>query len=375
MPLRPRSLYQRLAPKRKATISKAFSVFRNPVAIPGHLALELVIVRSATAFGALWPLIHQEFVMPRCLWMAALLLFITTARQVVANVVTLDPPGAADSAATGINDAGTISGIYHTSLSGPPLGYVLSGGSYTTIPARAGSIAWPALGINGLGQVVGMVIGNNQQRGYIFDGGFSTLPLPVSGAVAAQAIGINDAGDIVGNYFYLDTTSKGYLLHNGMVTTIDPPGAGAEIAAIGINDAGLIVGDYLGAADSLHHAFLLAGGNYSIIDPPGSFGADATGINSAGRIVGDYFDSHGVFHGFWHSGGVYTTLDVPGSIATQIKGLNDMGQAVGIYRDANGIDHGFLATLPEPAALAPFLMCAWGLVRSPRTATRMQCQW
>jgi uncharacterized membrane protein len=85
---------------------------------------------------------------------SALLVFIACGQA--QNVTTLDPPGSVSSAADGINNAGQIVGLFHrSSVNDFPAGYVLSGGTSTTIPAPSGAITWPAYGINGSGQVIG----------------------------------------------------------------------------------------------------------------------------------------------------------------------------------------------------------------------------
>ena len=182
------------------------------------------------------------------------------------SFTSVDYPGAAWTTAWKINDSGQVVGQY-LDTSGTRHGFLLSGGTYTTIdcpsPYTAGS---GAFGINNLGQIVG---------------------------------GCSAPGGINGFY----GTSPGFFLSGGVMTLLPDPGSygGASVQAWGINDSGQIVGWYADPCLCAGHGFLYVGGTYTTLDIPGFIDTQAYGINSFGQIVGftqatfGGGDAHGFF--------------------------------------------------------------------------------
>ena len=78
--------------------------------------------------------------------------------------------------------------------------------------------------------------------GFVLSGGsYTTLGVP--GAIeTTRANGINDAGQIVGEYVDAGGREHGFLRSGGSYSTLDVPGATETTRASGINDAGQIVG-------------------------------------------------------------------------------------------------------------------------------------
>jgi probable HAF family extracellular repeat protein len=186
-------------------------------------------------------------------------------------------------------------------------------------------------------------------HGFLLSGGsFTTIDPP--GSMQTIALGINNAGQIVGGAAVQGMMYQtGFLLSGGRYATIAPPGS-IGTTADAINNAGQIVGRYYDAR-GIRHGFLLSDGSYTTLDVPGSAYTEAQGINDSGQIVGEYYDGK-TYHGFLLIGSSYTTLDVPGSSLTEILGINGAGQIVGDYVDASGKGYGFLATpVPEPSML------------------------
>ena len=149
--------------------------------------------------------------------------------------------------AYGINNTGQIVGAYNVGqFGGPPLGFLLSGGNYTTIL--------------------------------------------VPGSTSTWAYGINDHSQIVGT-----SSIGGFLLSGGSYTTIDVPGS-MDTVPFGINNAGEVVGAYSDGHTS--HGFLFSEGSYTTIDVPGATFTNINGINTAGEIVGFYGDASGHTYAF-----------------------------------------------------------------------------
>ena len=84
---------------------------------------------------------------------------------------SVDVPGAKQTYALGMNDAGQIVGYYNFSVGSPSHAFLLSDCQYTTID--------------------------------------------VPGATSTQAYGINNAGQIVGGYYNADGLTHAFLLNDG----------------------------------------------------------------------------------------------------------------------------------------------------------------
>lgn len=253
------------------------------------------------------------------------------------NFITIDVAGATNTDAYGINDAGQIVGRYLQQGAPGPQGFLLSGGSYTTLnDPRVSQYSTIATGINASGQIVGVSGG----AGFLYSQGTYTWfgSGPQQGATFMG--GINDTGQIVGSsdsfvFVHNGTIVSpvgGFLYSNGSSTDINDPSAisapGQGTYVRGINNAGQIVGYY--NSTSGDHGFLYNGGTYTTLDYPlgAPRGTYATGINNFGQIVGYYIDNSGGAHGFIDTGGVYTTIDNPlGAAGTFVYGINDFGRS------------------------------------------------
>ena len=101
-----------------------------------------------------------------------------------------------------------------------------------------------ANGTNNAGQIVGAYESPaGMSLGFLLNGGtFTTIDVPGTVGVT-QAFDINSRGQIVGNYLDVSGAVRGYLLDRGTFTTIDLPGA-SDSLPFGINAKGQIVGDY-----------------------------------------------------------------------------------------------------------------------------------
>jgi uncharacterized membrane protein len=266
----------------------------------------------------------------------------------------LPPFGQQGSYATGINDAGQISGVNSSNAA-----TVWSGNTLTTLGALQGpgSFAW---GINSAGQVAGMsdpgqaVVWNNSTTSILSPGGGKAYAINDAGTVAgclcspdqydsqavvwsdgsvivlggqwgssngSAALAINDLGQVAGygNYH----ASQVPVVWNGTTPTILPTLSGLPSKAKAINDAGEIVGFSAG------HAVLWSGG--SLTDLNQFLGAQdkaagwilrtANDINEFGVIVGTEFNSvTGVTRAF-----ELTPVPEPGSFGLALAGLGLLG--------------------------------------------------
>jgi probable HAF family extracellular repeat protein len=246
------------------------------------------------------------------------------------------------------NNAITTSGgtvnLYSTSGSIPVTvqAALTSAPVYTPI-AYPGASETAAYAINDAGQIVGQyTIGTGYPQGFLFSGGeFTSIDYP--GAWETSAYGINNAGVIIGSYDVGSPTGTstvhGFVYQNGAFTTIDFPAA-ANSWLSGINNDGVMSGVYeptglsLGPGlNALQYGFIytLNGGTFTEIQYPGGISTYAGAINDNGQIVGTYtYDTNGNFEGFLKTGSAYTTVSIASNVTSPL-GINNAGQEVGFY--------------------------------------------
>jgi hypothetical protein len=233
------------------------------------------------------------------------------------NVTLVAVPGANQTLAYSINNAGQIVGSYF--VYDPATGYSTHGfyrdptsGSYSTIDAAGGaSSSTQAMSINDLGQIAGSYYDNTGEHGFLrsANGQYTTIdaPTPAGGFRYTVASAVNNFGQVAG-YFYGTTPASstvsehGYLRNpDGTFTVIDYPTTGGAVpftSITGLNDLGQIVGL---TYSPTYHGFLTdAGGQFTSIDYPTTvqyYFTTPWDIDGAGRIVGTYRDGAGL-HGF-----------------------------------------------------------------------------
>jgi hypothetical protein len=160
------------------------------------------------------------------------------------------PPGATQTYAQQINDAGVIAGSYIDSSS-VEHGFTLTGSTYTTIdaPGATSTYVW---GLNANGETtMTWVDAHGFSEGAIYNGTtFTTLNVP--GATDTFAHSINKSGDIVFSWLDINANYHAAVLIGGSYYIFDDA-TGSEIRADGINDAGLMVGRFLQAGSTTNY--------------------------------------------------------------------------------------------------------------------------
>lgn len=189
---------------------------------------------------------------------------------------TIDPPGAHGSGANGINRNGDIVGSYAQNIlfspntsatNGTGHGFLLKGGVFTTIdfPGATYTEAWR---IDDAGNIIGRYqTGDGKYHIYLLSNGtFTSIP-DVPGAVQTaffEVGGLNRNGDIAASYCsatpcpwgfqgFFKTTGivHGFLRNGGVYTAIDFPGATAS-GAFGVNSFDDLVGAYIDSSGTVH---------------------------------------------------------------------------------------------------------------------------
>jgi probable HAF family extracellular repeat protein len=225
-----------------------------------------------------------------------------------------------------------------------------------------------AHGLNGRGQVVGMVYVNEattaESRAVLYDGirrhDLGTLGKDYNTQYDALmpgynvAYAINDAGQVVG---YATPAGKGYygrhafLYSDGVMQDLGTLGGYASEARA-INAAGQVVGgaataDSPSAVDAYTgHAFLYDRSGMHDLGTLGGLWSMAYGINTAGQIAGSAVLGQGsptglpppiTWHGFLADGSGLRDLGLGGQ-NSHVYGINDRGQVVGAM-DVQITDH------------------------------------
>ena len=157
----------------------------------------------------------------------------------------------------GINNTGTIVGMYWNPVHDAYSGFVVTNGVTETIKLGDPNAPYTVVnGVNDAGTIVGSFGDKDGRHGFILTDGISTT-ITCGNPSLAYAYGINNAGDVVGEYYTgpNDSVTSGFLWSNGTCTTINYPGS-PTTSISGINDAGMIVGNY---GDSIFRRAPLSG--------------------------------------------------------------------------------------------------------------------
>lgn len=262
------------------------------------------------------------------------------------TITTFDPEGATQSYVTGIDNKGTITGVFDDSNS-VEHGYVRSSkGRITQIDVpNSGCTAVLAISY---GSIAGYYCGDGGGAFLrTFDGIFTTFGVP--NALATQALCIDRNGMTAGEWL-----DSGGLVHafvraaDGTITPFDAPGA--EITNVAaISNAGAIAGSFL--SDSEHGYVRAADGTFTEFDPPQSTNTVVTSIDEKGGVAGYYYDNNcggeATACAFVRSpDGKFKTFSIKKhyTIANGIAHVRGAGTAVTGWWVEDGGLHGFLST-------------------------------
>ena len=218
--------------------------------------------------------------------------FAQSSMSIVYKYSTLNFPGAPtfnnSTSANAINNNNVVVGSYNDTANHMH-GYIYSGGTYTAVN-YPGAAATAALGINDNNDIVGLYLLPNASATHGFlrhNGVFTTIDFPNSTSTAAT--GINNAGSLVGSYFGNSPGEHGFLLKNGTFTTIDAPllnpGDLPDTELNGINNQGWITGQVF--TGDFWRGFWIVGSDFDFLEPPFSLDNTVTSSNGHGDVVGE----------------------------------------------------------------------------------------
>jgi probable HAF family extracellular repeat protein len=288
----------------------------------------------------------------------------------------VDPSANGSTVASGINDAGQVSG-YYAAGDGSTQSFTYQNGTVTPAPVVAGT-SFQANGITGAGALVGT---------QTTSGTVSTVPTAIGVLLTPGSTylnGVSANGNNFVGYVQGQSTVSGFFGStngpvNGVTLTTFTVLGSTNTMANGVNNAGVIAGEYYDGSGDLHGFTAAVADPLSftttIDDPLAVFGTAVTGINDNGDLTGFYVDGSDDTHGFVDSGGTFFTIDAPGSdgLFTEVTGNNNSGAIVGEFVDAaTGQTVGFEATIAEPVSVSILgmgLLALLGVRRASRSAT------
>ncbi len=257
-----------------------------------------------------------------------------------ATRVPAEPTGQAGTATLGINDRGTILGVYEDQDGRVIRHFLLdrAGRFHNIAPPRVlpPGQSDELVDINNRGEIVGFY---NDAQGFTTSAFLRTktgryVDIRYPDSQVTGLLKINDRRQAVG--FYVDDTGlHGLLWDHGDYRPLDLPKAAVTLPT-GINNRGQIVGSWIDG-DGAYHGFLRDrnGRITTLPEAPGadpaSGGVQPTAINDRGQIVGLIYEANGGSRAFRYDGGRYSLIIGPRATYTRAADINNSGQIVGDY--------------------------------------------
>src|SRR6266850_174359 len=261
----------------------------------------------------------------------------------VSNIRRIRVPGLTINTANDINNHGQIVGQC-TDANGVVHGFVYNDGVLCQVDYPGGRNT-NVIGINNLGQMVGMFGTLTGTFGFVYDRGtFGQLAFPGAGNLTI-ANGINDRGEIVGVFQDTSGVGHGFLYKAAQYQPLQVPGA-KETTVEAINASGQIVGNYPDTKGT--HGFVYlenAGVFFMPVDCPNTKVTALRAINNEGQIAGGCIDPAGNEHPFLYIAGGLSPMLIPGAVSVSVNGINDHGKMVGNIRLGIGPAEAFVGTI------------------------------
>jgi len=267
------------------------------------------------------------------------------------------PPGASDSYASDINDAGVIVGTGSPSLD-ESFGWVYADGEYTILPPMEGGTSAGASGINEAGEVAGsrsIVEGPSPTNAFYWSEATGIIDLGVMGDYTTTGADINHSGHLAGTRGIWASTDEAFIWNDGEVTFLGPIPGGSTSSAGAINNRSEVAGagmlDRDVPSDNIFRAFLWRDGTMILLGTlPYHVKSTARGRNDLTQVVGDgrplssserraFLWQHGVMHDL-------NDLIPPRAVDTieRTWDINNSGQIIADGISFSGAEVSFLLT-------------------------------
>jgi probable HAF family extracellular repeat protein len=157
-----------------------------------------------------------------------------------------NPNGANFTQLLGINNSNEAAG-YYQNLGGTQFPFTELGGTFTALdsllPANTSA---QATGVNNAGMVSGFFVSGGVTQGFLLVGSVETT-LDYPGSTLTQALGLNNNGQVVGFFMDAQGNMHGFIYSGGTYKEVDDPLGLNSTILNGINDKGQVVGFYVDA--------------------------------------------------------------------------------------------------------------------------------
>jgi len=215
-------------------------------------------------------------------------------------------PDAESSAATSLNDRGTIVGQIDFSR-----GFRLRGMKVSAVTVVPGETSVSPRFINDRGQMV-VESGGGAQQGVFFVDGDSAELLPgfPGGFLGLLALDLNDRGAVVGSAFLASGARHAALWQDGVLSDLGTPDGATGSIARGVNNFNAVVGDAIIGFGSA--AATWKDGVWTILPsvPTSDGGSSAEAINDWGMIVGSGSNEISGVAALWFNGSAFVIADL-----------------------------------------------------------------
>jgi probable HAF family extracellular repeat protein len=274
----------------------------------------------------------------------------------------ITPSGAQNASAFGINASGQVAGTVY--INDVPNATVWSGGTAHYLSDNSF-----ATGINDAGQVTGMLCTpSGEGRAFLSTAGIMRDLGLLPGGSWSSGYSVNSAGQVAG---YGDIASGAFRAFSwtsaGGMTQLGTLG-GANSYAMDVNDLGQIAG-HAQTANGFLHAFVTSPSGMVNLGTLGGTSSFGYNINNHGAVVGMSTNAAGSDRAFlYQSGSMYDLNNLilsSGWILTAAYAINDAGQIAGAGL-FGGVEHAFLLNpFAPPVTLASFVQ----VVATPEPAS------
>lgn len=258
--------------------------------------------------------------------------------RTIYNITDLGTLGGSVSEAYGLNDSGQAAGMATTVFgSMHAISFGASGNQDLTFGSGAAEGA--ASGINNSGQISGTQYLNGQSFATVWSNGVAQA---VAGTGAGSfAMGINTGGDVAG-MFTASGSGQAFVTQAGNFHALGAMPGSSWSSAYALNNAGQAAG--YGNQDGAMRAFVWSPqSGYVVLGTFGGRNSYAMAINDLGQVAGQAQESSGFMHAFlWSAGGMQDLGTLAGGSSSYAYSVNASGDVVGYASLANGADHAFL---------------------------------